>query len=307
VIRDLDKSPHVGIVTLNWNQLHDTTVCLSSLGRLEYPSFEVVLVDNGSVDGSPGLIRQRFPGITVIENGRNLGFAAGNNVGIAELIRRGADYVLLLNNDTEVAPNFLRVLVEAAESIPAAGILGPTVFYFDPPDVIWSAGGSIDRYGRPRHLEVDRRDAGTLEPVREVDYVTGCAMLVKKDVIDRVGVLNERFFMYFEESEWCARARKAGFRVVHVSGARIWHKIAPSARAQSCRYLYLMARNRLLYLQCCHASPWIVAIAALDLLRTAASWRLRRRHKDKRALSGALVRGVRDYALGHLGAPPARL
>ena len=301
-----DRLRHVGIVILNWNQPGDTIACLESLQRLDYPSYEVVVVDNGSEDSSPELIRRRFPRITVIENGSNLGFAAGNNVGISHLMRGNAAYVLLLNNDTEVAPDFLSVLVEEGENRPEVGVLGPKIYYYDPSNVIWSAGGRVDRYGRARHLLVDEVDDGAPQPVVDVDYVTGCAILVKRQVIERVGVLNERFFIYFEETEWCARARRAGFRVLYVPRSHVWHKIEQTARNQSRRYLYLMARNRLLYLKCSGASPWIILVASLDLLRTAASWALRPKHRDKRVFSGALTRGVRDFAMGRFGAPPAR-
>lgn len=303
-----DRSlPHVGIVVLNWKRPYHTIACLKSLEGMDYPSWEAVVVDNGSGDGSPMLLRREFPEIVVIENGSNLGFAAGSNVGIAHVIGRGADYVLLLNDDTEVASDAVRLLVETGESAPAIGILGPKIYYFDQANVIWSAGGSVGKYGQAQHLGAGQPDDGTLEEVRDVDYVTGCALLTKRKVIERVGLLDERFFAYFEETEWCARARKAGFRVVYVPQARVWHKINLDARASLRQYLYLMARNRLLYLKSTHAGPLAIALASLDLVRTAATWSLRPRYRHMRPFSGVLVRGVRDFALGRLGAPPASL
>jgi GT2 family glycosyltransferase len=296
--------PHVGIVVINWKRPDCTVACLRSLKALDYPSCRIVVVDNGSRDGSPADIRARFRDVTVIENGRNLGFAGGNNVGIDHLLRSGADYVLLLNDDTEVAPDLLRMLVQAAEGDGRIGIVGPKIYYYDQPDVIWSAGGALDRYGQASHLQVDERDDGAAPAVRDVDYVTGCAILVKRSVIERVGALDERFFAYFEEAEWCARARRAGFRVVFVSQARMWHKIEADARPRSRLYQYLMARNRLLYLRCSGAGPWIISRAALGLIRTAASWSLRPRHREMRPLSGALIRGVGHFMIGRFGAPP---
>ena len=300
------NSPRVGVVVLNWRRPDDTIACLASLREQDYPSCDVIVIDNGSPDGSPAAIRGRFPDVVLIENDRNLGFAGGSNVGIRHAVDHGADYVLLLNDDTVVAPDMLRTLVSIAESDPRIGIVGPKIFYYEPPDVVWSAGGTVDGLGRARHIGVDRRGDGTPDAARDVDYVTGCALLVKRGVVDRIGMLDERFFAYFEETEWCARARRAGFRVVCVPGARMWHKIEPTARGHSRAYLYLMSRNRLLYLGCCGARPWIVVSAILDLLRTAASWYLRPRHREMRPFSSSLVRGVGDFMVGRFGAPPAR-
>jgi len=296
----------VGIVVLNWNRPDHTIACLTSLRELDYPSCEVVVIDNGSADGSPTAVRRLFPGVAVVENGCNLGFAAGSNVGIAYLVRRGVDYVLLLNDDAEVATDLLGVLVDVAEADPSIGILGPTIYYYDPANVIWSAGGSIDARGRARHLRLGELGDAGLKPVQDVDYVTGCVLLVRREVVERVGALDERFFAYYEEAEWCARARRAGYRVVYVPRARAWHKIDPAARNHSRSYLYLTARNRLLYLRCAGAGLATIALASLDLLRTACSWSLRPKHQTMRPLASALVRGVADFAAGRFGPPPPR-
>jgi len=297
-------SPRVGIVILNWNRPAHTMACLRSLEQLAYPSCEVVVVDNGSAGDSVAAIRRGFPAVDVIENGHNLGFAGGNNVGIAHLLRRGADYVFLLNDDTEVASDLLETLIEVSERDPAIGILGPKICYFSQANVIWSAGGTIDRYGQPSHRRWGEVDDGSPEAVQDVDYVTGCAMLVKRAVVEKAGKLDERFFAYYEEAEWCTRARRLGFRVVYVPGGRVWHKIAQATRDHSGYYLYLMARNRLLYLKCSGASPWIILLTTASLLRTAASWSVRPRHKDMRPFAGIILRGVLDFNRGRFGPPP---
>ncbi len=301
------RCPRVGIVILNWQRPADTTACLGSLERLDYPSYEIVVVDNGSDPHARASIRERFPTVRLLVNDDNLGFAAGSNVGIVDQMRRGVEYVLLLNDDTEVAEDFLNILVEVGEAEPDIGILGPSILYYDRPEVIWSAGGAVDALGEPRHLALEQPLDSSWRDVREVDYVTGCALLVKSEVVERVGVLDERFFAYFEETEWCDRARRAGFRVVHVAPARVWHKIESAARTTSRPYLYLMARNRLLYLRCRGANAWTIVLASIDLLRTAVSWSTRARHRDMRPFSGALVRGVSDFVLGRFGAPSLRV
>jgi GT2 family glycosyltransferase len=302
----VNTHPHVSIILLNWNQPEFTLACLESLDHVEYPSFDVIVVDNGSVDNSVPLIRQRFPGVTLLENPENLGFAGGNNVGIQHALERGADYLLLLNNDTEVAPNMLRALVDVGEAEPGVGALGPKIYYYDHSNVIWSAGGAIDRFGEPSHLLENTVDEGLPDRVQDVDYVTGCAFMVKRRVVEAVGALDPRFFIYFEETEWCARIRRAGFRITYVPQARMWHKISMEARTTSRRYLYLMTRNRLLYLRLSNAGLVTIAGAAADLLRTALSWSLKPQHRAMRQYSTALVRGIADFAVGRFGAPPAR-
>jgi GT2 family glycosyltransferase len=303
-----DTAPHVSVILLNWNQPEFTLACLKSLERIDYPSFDIIVIDNGSEDGSPTAIRHAYPNVTLIENGRNLGFAGGNNVGVKCALAAGADYLLLLNNDTEVAPNLLRAMVDVGESDPSIGALGPTIFYFDHANVIWSAGGSVDRIGEPRHLRENQVEQNDDLPVRveDVDYVTGCAFMVKRSVVENAGLLDERFFIYFEETEWCARIKRAGFRIVYVPQARMWHKISMVQRTTSRRYLYLMTRNRLLYLRLSGAGPTTLAAAVIDLLRTVASWTLRPRHRAMRPYSTALVRGIWHFAQGRFGAPPER-
>lgn len=306
------KQPRVAIVILNWMRPDHTVECLASLAKLDYPAdrLDVIIVDNAAHEGNAPTLRQSFPHVTLIENARNLGFAGGSNVGIRAAMARGADYVLLLNDDTEVAPDFLRSLVAPAESDPSIGILGPKIYYFDEPRIIWFAGGDVGRYGEVSHRgvdQVDEIDDGSPLAVEDVGYVTGCAMLVRRAVVEAVGALDERFFAYYEETEWCARARRAGFRVVYVSGGRVWHKVTRTQRETSRLYLYLMARNRLLYLQAGHASGSVVARACLSLLRTAVSWQVRPKHRAMRPFTGALLAGVGDFLLGHFGAPPDRI
>lgn len=299
--------PRVGIVILNWRKPAEIIDCLASLGRQSYANYEIIVVDNDSRNGSLERIRALYPAVRVVENDHNLGFAGGSNVGIREALARSAQYVLLLNDDTEVAPDMLSQLVAVAEADPGVGIVGPSILYFDPHDTIWSAGGAVDRYGSARHLHVDA-PARVLETIQvsDVDYVTGCAMLISRQVLDAVGALDERFFAYFEETELCARARRAGFRIVLVPHARMWHKIGQTERAQSRFYLYLMARNRLLYVRC-SASYGAALIATLDVLKTALSWSLRPRHRQMRPFASALTKAVFHYLTGQFGAPPARV
>ncbi len=290
--------PLVTIIVLNWNKLADTLACLESLMRLDDAvAYEVLVVDNGSSDGSPPVIRERFPGVALVETGENLGFAGGNNVGLRWALERGSDYVLLLNDDTEVAPDFLRLLVESAESDPQIGMLGPTIYYYEEPQTVWSAGGGIDwQRGTTWMVGEGEHDVGQFgEAPREMDFVTGCALLVKRDVLQQVGLLDDRFFTYYEDTEWCTRARRAGFKSVHVPTAKVWHKIPLDARESSPVVHYYMTRNRLLFLSATRAGlrPWLHTLVG-EYLRTLFSWTLLPKWRCKRLHRRAMLRAIGD-------------
>jgi GT2 family glycosyltransferase len=296
--------PHVAIVVLNWNGRDDTLACLASLRQLAYPSYQIVVVDNGSTDGSVEAIRAKYPDVPLIETGENLGYVGGNNLGLKWAREQSADYVLLLNNDTEVAPDFLSELVRAAESATSVGIVGPIIYYFDRPQTIWSAGGAIDwTRGETRMIGLDETDTGQFgcQP-RPVDFVTGCALLIKSQVIRQIGELDSRFFAYYEEAEWSVRAARAGFAIWHVPSAKIWHKISPERRAVSPQTNYYMTRNRLLFLRCIGASygTWFRALV-LDDLRTILSWTLRPKWRGKRAQRDAMLQAIGDAWRGQWG------
>jgi GT2 family glycosyltransferase len=277
---------------------------LESLARLDYPTYTTVVVDNGSTDGSAPAVRERFPEAVVVENGRNLGFTGGNNVGLRYALERRADYALLLNNDTEVTPGFLSKLIGAAEADPLIGVAGPTIYYYGQPNVIWSAGGAIDwQRGSTRMIGLNEPDEGQFgNQARSVDFVTGCALLVRRAVTERIGLLDERFFAYYEETEWCVRAARKGYRIVHVPLARMWHKISPGARADSPLVHYYMTRNRLLFLKAAGAGPeaWLYTLAS-DYLRTLISWTVRPKWRGKKAQRRMMLRAMGDALRGQWG------
>ncbi len=299
----MDESPQVAVIVLNWNGRQDTLACLKSLAAVTYPNLTILIIDNGSTDGSVAAIRAASPSTRLIETGENLGFAAGNNVGLRHALAQGARYALLLNNDTVVDPDFLRQLVGVADTDDHVGIVGPMIYYHSQPDVIWSAGGAIDwRRGRTWMIGLDQEDTGQFGAApRPVDFVTGCALLISRPAMEAAGLLDEKFFMYYEEAEWCVRVARAGFGIRHVPTAHIRHKIAPQAQAVSPFVHYYMTRNRLLFLKATHAgwAPRLYTLA--EYLRTLLSWSLRPRWRDKRGLRGVMLRAIGDYYRGRLG------
>jgi GT2 family glycosyltransferase len=219
------SEPRVSIVILNWNSYQVTLDCLVSLRNMDYRNFEMVLVDNGSVDGSPARLLENVPEIRLIRNATNLGFAGGCNAGIRDAIRRGTDYVLLLNNDTIVAPDFLSQLVRVAGSDEKIGAVSPKIFFFDHPDRLNYAGGEHRRWRLfPKVFGLRQLDDGRYDKIRKVSFLTGCAFLIKAEVVRKIGVLEEVYFHFYEDIEWSLRVLKAGYKTMYVPSSVIWHK-----------------------------------------------------------------------------------
>jgi GT2 family glycosyltransferase len=244
--------PKVSVVILNWNGLSDTMECLDSLKKITYSNCSVVVVDNGSKGNDVEALKTRFGNyISIIENDRNYGFAEGNNIGIRYALDNvKVDYILLLNNDMVVAPDFLSELVEATEKDISIGIAGPKIYYYGEPNKLQSAGARINWWsGITSLIGCGEIDKGQFDHLNDVDWVVGGGLLIKRQVLERIGLLYRPYFAYFEEAEWCTRCKKAGYRVVYVPSAKLWHKgAATTARIGGMR-LYYMTRNRFLFMK----------------------------------------------------------
>lgn len=235
----------MGVVVLNWNGRPYLEGCLSSLAEQDHPDHFVVLVDNGSEDGSADFVRTRFPGVEILELGENRRFAGGNNAGAAHALERGADVLLILNNDTEATPGFLRSLDGAFED-PAVGIAGPRVVHADRPERIWYGGGRFDpAWGFARHRALRARVGAGADPAGPTDWVTGCALAVRAEVWRELGGLDEEFYIYAEDVDFCLRARAAGWSVAYVPAAVLHHAVSASVGGRMSRFkAYHRTRSR---------------------------------------------------------------
>ena len=296
--------PRVCVLILNRDRRDDTLACLSSLLARPYPDLDVVVLDNASSDGTAAAVRAAYPQVQVIETGGNLGYAAGNNVGLVWARRQGAEYALLLNEDTIVDPDFIAHLVDAAQARPELAFLGPLVYHYTEPEVIQSAGGMIAPDWRTYHRGQNEPDHGQYARPFEPDWVSGCAIFLRMSVVERIGMLDPAFFIYSEEVDWCLRARRAGFRGLVVPAARIWHKGVRRDYAPSPRVTYLSARNHLRLLAKHRAGARALLGAMAGDLRTLASWSVRPRWRDQRAHRDALARAMVDFCRGSFGPPP---
>lgn len=281
--------PKVCIIILNWNSWRDTIECLKSLFNIKYNNYDIILVDNASEDDSINKIieyldklgfkldffkydSENMPinglyetkknntsifnsrRIIIIENDSNYGFAKGNNIGIEYVNKPNTDYILLLNNDTIVDEEFLNDLINVAELKHKIGFVGPKVYYHDfngRKDIINFAGGSLNMWkGQASHNGINESDNGQFDTIKEVDYVQGSCILFKKEIIEKVGLMNSDYFMYWEEADWCVRGLEMGYKSVFAPKSKIWHKISSSSGGSlSFNVIYYLTRNRFIFMK----------------------------------------------------------
>lgn len=297
--------PLVYTIIISNNRRDDLLACLLSLQEAGCADQRVCVLDNGSTDGSVEAIRALFPDVEVMALPRNLGYAGNNNVGIAHALQKGADWVFLLNDDTVLAPGCLSALLELGEKDVGIGAVGPLVLHYEDRDVIQSAGGMMDVFLRPTHLAANQPALCAPTEAGPVDWISGCALLVRAAAIREAGMMDERYFLYWEETEWCLRIRSAGWRIVMEPQARLWHKGVQIDYRPAPWVAYYFTRNRLLTLAK-HRAPlgaWLVAYT--EILRTLASYTVRRQWRPQRAHRDAMWAGFVDFHRGRFGARQA--
>ncbi|MBU0754782.1 MAG: glycosyltransferase family 2 protein [Planctomycetes bacterium] len=262
-------APLVVAVVLNWNGGSINRDCLDALLACRYANLKVLFVDNASVDGSLIDVRTRYPQIEILVNESNLGFTGGNNRGIRRALDQGAEMVLILNNDVKVLPGFLDPLVDTLRDHP--GMVGPKVL--DPSGRIWCAGGMLAFHHNLSRLRgYGQMDNGRYDQIEEVDYLPACCLLVSRSLFESVGLLDEDYFCYLEDVEFCSRARKAGFPVLFYPESRVYHEFSHSTGGgYSAARKYMNAVNSVRFLRQ-HGSFrswmsfWILDVLALPLV-----------------------------------------
>jgi GT2 family glycosyltransferase len=285
--------PKVWAVVVNWDRRDDTMECLQSLQRQTYGNLDLLVVDNGSKDDSAAAISRDFPGTELVLLPENRGFAGGANAGIRAALDRGADLVCLVNNDTVADPAMMSHLVQGLG--PSTGMAAPKIYYSKDPECIWSVGG--DRH--PLTLEMTnkgtgQRDRGQWNSVLERDYLVGCVLLVRREVFERAGLFDERFFSYYEDLDFCAQVRGAGYGLRLVPQGHVWHKVAQtSGGCDSPRERYSMARGSVLFFRK-HVRGWrwvfVIPYRLLSGAKTVARLTL----AGKQAAAAAYCRGLWD-------------
>ena len=217
----------VEVIILNWNGKEDTIECLNSLQKVKYDNFDITIVDNASTDDSAEIIAAEFPSVKLIKNNMNLMYAGGNNVAIKEALNGDAEYFLILNNDTILHEDFLEHLVKAFRSDEKVGIAAPKINYYSNRKLIWYAGGFVNFFtGNIYHRGLRKQDDGKYDLSNEVDYATGCCMLIKRELFEKIGLLDEAYYIYTEDVDFSFKAQAAGYKVVFEPRSLIWHKVS---------------------------------------------------------------------------------
>jgi GT2 family glycosyltransferase len=255
-----------------------------------------VVIDNGSSDGSEEFLRRNLKEVEIIQSGANLGFAGGCNVGVRYALEQGADYVWLLNNDAVADPDALTMLVEALEGKSTAGIAGSKIYYHDNPRRIWFAGGIWEKGRlRMRQRGANLLDKGEYDRTCEIGAVSGCSMLVRSSAIRKVGLMDENYFLYWEDTGWCARAQEKGYSVLFVPTSHVRHKVSSSTVSSSFSQYYYFTRNGFYFLRC-HDPLRIPVFTLFNLLFGLKSLLV----GNPQPLRGFL-RGIVDYHQGKMG------
>lgn len=296
--------PKVTIILVNYNGSSDTRECLRSLAEIMYQPYDVIVVDNGSRDAKEAQeLQKSFPDVTVIRSEENKGFAGGNNIGIKVAEERRSDYVLLLNNDTTVDPKFLDAMIATAEVNTRVGMVGAKIYYHAEPETIWYDGSSFSWSNGVKHTRISIRDAQPSDTTpRSTGFITGCAMLVRMSALKKIGLLEESFFMYHEDVDWCLRARNEEFLLMMAPGAHVWHKVARSAVTMGEPMIhYYDARNTLLLAQRnagLLVRAWIYGRSVFRFGKQIVKIAL---FPSKRAISKMIMRGIIDFYKGNFG------
>lgn len=298
-------------VILNWNGINDTIDCVESIKRMRLEDFQlnIVIIDNGS---KPDEIRKlkKLSGVILIKNKKNFGYAGGNNVGIKYALKNNADYLLILNNDTVVNENLISEFIKAAKQKSDAGIFSPKIYFasgfefhkkrYQKPDlgkVIWYAGGKMDWnnvYGSNKG--VDEIDNGQYNKSTDLDFATGACMFLRTDIFKKVGLFDERYFLYLEDADLSLRAKKAGYKVWFIPKATLWHRVSQSSAIGSELNDYYITRNRLLFgiTYAPLSTKFALVKESIKLLLNGRKWQ---------------KIGIRDFYFGRFGKgswPPAR-
>jgi len=296
----------VSIIIVHFDNPALLIECLESCNDIGYPNYEIVIVTNGPK--SQLTLSTLQPIATsvspIVNSNENIGYSRANNLGIREALKHDATYILLLNDDTIVSPDFLRLLVTEGEQTPHAGILGPKIYYASEPKKIWFAGAEFDSQNcTVSTAEFDQVDQRQDSSPLESDYISGCTLLIKREAIERIGLLDERFFLYWEDVDWCLRAQEAGFKNIVVPSAKIWHKVSVSTGGMdSVIRAYHKTRSHLLMAKL-HA-PTALNRLHQGFFRDIAWLLFRSSDKDRVKKARAYIWAIRDYHLGRTDEGP---
>ncbi|TAK22399.1 MAG: glycosyltransferase family 2 protein [Chloroflexota bacterium] len=292
----------VAAIVLGWNLADISIACIESLESQTHGPLDVIYVDNGSTDGAPATVGERFPNARIVALSENVGIAAGYNAGLRIAIAGDADAALILNNDTVLAPDAIAELVAAARRQSSAGVLMPKILHERARTRIWSAGAR--RRSFPPgvvFLGLGQADGPAWNVERDIEFAPSCALLITREALRRVGVFDPDYFFYYDDWDYCERARRAGFTIRYVPGAVVWHKVSLSTArsSQPARWWYVMGRSAVIYYRRYYRPfpPYVALYAAWFVAREAL--------KGNARFLGLYLRGLWDGLTGRSARLPA--
>ena len=295
------NQPLVYVVILNWNGYKDTSELLESLSKITYANHKITVVDNNSSPGEVEKLESAYENkVHVIRCKNNLGFSGGNNIGIKYSLESKADYILLLNNDTIVEPDFLEILVSKFETENQAGIVAPRINYYSEPQKIWSDGGKISWIRGSGFAYSDKLETKVNSLDRSVTFVSGCCMLIKSEVFLKNGMFDENYFLYTEDTDLCHRVINAGYKIYITPRSKIFHKINSSTKSNySTLPLYYTTRNRLYFAKKNFQKLYVITLSYISLAMILKSiyWLLSGKFKN----IDAVRKAFNDFYLGKMG------
>ncbi len=288
------------VVILNWNGGDVTRRCLESLRQSDCPDIQSLVVDNGSTDGSIEAIAGAFPEVGILRNASNLGFAAASNQGAKWGLDRGADYILMLNNDTRVDPAMISNMMTCATEHGGRAAVIPKIYWESDPTRLWFTVGRVSLWtGIFSNIAYNRVDDGSFDSCGEAEYASGCCILMPREIVREVGGFDPEYFAYVEDIDWSLRCRGAGFSLILCPTAKLWHAVSHTQKRQPARVRYLITRNHLWTVRR-HASL-VQLVCCVLLVPLRSVWRIVKIAAGGQwACVAGELRGVRDGLLGRL-------
>ena len=294
--------PKVSIVMLNWNGAKDTIECVESLNKISYGNYDIIVVDNNSEEPDKKLLKDSLKqeNIRLIFNDANLGFTGGNNIGIKKALNDNSEFVLLLNNDTIVEPDFLEPLIDVFEKHKNVGIAAPQINYYGKRKIIWTEGGRISKLRGSGFAYSDKAETKQNIDDKIVGFVSGCCMLLRKDTIEKVGMFDENFFLYVEDTDLCFRTLQAEYNIIISNKSKIYHKVGSSTNNKLSRLpLYYVTRNRLYFAKksFTYFYPVTIIYILIAMMLKGAKWAIRGNIQNTITVKNAFS----DFLKGRMG------